>query len=240
MPNQSFFYCLLFFVIACGKSTSQNKLKFISKTIIEVPEPSGLTYHDGSLFVVSDEVPYLYRLSLNGRLEQKYHTKVKDMEGVVYDKSTESFILLSELKRSITYYSLDKGVGKIHKIKGKQHSKNKGLEGICYHSKKQSLYVVNEARPKQLLKISRKGKIKKKYDLKFAKDISGMVYDAKLDVFWVLSDESQALYKVNSKGKKLQKIPLEIKKPEGVCIDRNRRLYIVSDLTSELFIYQLE
>lgn len=240
MPNQFIFLFSLFVMFACEKSSSQSSLEFISKTKIVVPEPSGLTYHDGNLYVISDAVPYLYKLSLNGLLEDSYPIYIKQLEGLTYNKATEKFVLLSESKRSITSFTITNGTAKHHKIKGKQKQSNKGLEGICYNSKKQSLYIINEAHPKQLLKISAKGKIKKEFDLKFAKDVSGIVYDAVLDVFWILSDESQALYKVSSKGKKLQKIPLKIKKPEGVALDENRRLYIVSDLTSQLFIYQLK
>jgi uncharacterized protein YjiK len=232
--------CFFLLVFACGKTTSQNELVFVSKTKIAIAEPSGLTYHKGKLYVVSDADSNLYQITLSGLLKQIYPVKVKGMEGVTYSNKTKCFVLLSESKRSITSYSLDKGQGETHKIRGKQNGSNKGLEGVCYHSKKQSLYVVNEANPKQLLKISSKGKIKKEYDLHFAKDISGIVYDELLDVFWVLSDKSQALYKVSTKGKMLQKLPIQIKKPEGLALDENRRLYIVSDLTSELFAYQLK
>lgn len=240
MYKNSILLFVLLLVLACGKSTSQNELKFISKTKLAISEPSGLTYHNGSLYAVSDAKSNLYQLSLSGKLEQKYHVKVKGMEGVAFNEETQCFVLLSESKRTITSYSLQTGKGDKYKIKGKQHRINKGLEGICYNSKKKSLYVVNEEDPKKLLKISSEGAVKKDYGLKFSKDISGLVYDPLLNAYWVLSDESQALYKVSTKGVMLQKFPLEIQKAEGIAMDENRRLYIVSDLTSELFIYQLK
>lgn len=240
MYNNTLLWGFVLLVLACGNTTPINELEFISKTKIVVPEPSGLTYHHGSLFVVSDAVSYLYQLSLDGLYEEKFDVGVKQMEGVAYNEATGSFVIISESKRSITAFSITKGKGETHKIKGKQKGANKGLEGVCYNSNKQSLYVLNEANPKQLLRISPKVKIKKEYELDFSKDVSGIVYDAKLNVYWVISDESQALYKVSTKGKELQKFSLDIKKPEGIALDENRRLYIVSDLTSELFVYQLK
>lgn len=227
-------------LVTAGISTHTNELVFISKTKISVPEPSGLTYHNGRLFAISDATPFMYQLSLDGELEKKFFVKKEDLEGISYIEKTKEFVLISESKRSIIYYSLYDGIGKSYKLKGKQKSENKGLEGVCYNARKKSLYVLNEANPKELLEISPKGKIKQSYDLNFSKDVSGIVYDSKLDVYWVLSDESQALFKVSNKGKELQKFPLSIKKPEGIALDINRRLYIVSDLKSELFVYQLK
>lgn len=240
MGRYSLLVGFLLLILACGNTVPENELEFLFKKKIVVPEPSGLTYHKGSLFAISDAVPVLYQLSLSGILEAKFEVDKKGLEGVAYHEELQSFVLLSESKRSITYYSLKNGKGKSHKVKGKQKSENNGLEGICYNSNKQSLYVINESKPKKLLRISKKGNLKKEYKLGFGKDVSGIVYDSKLDVFWVLSDESQALYKVSKKGKNLQKFSLKISKPEGIALDENRRIYIVSDLSSELFVYQLK
>lgn len=240
MHKKYFFYSVVFLFFSCKEGVSQSGLKFISKSKIVVSEPSGITFYDGSLFVVGDANSCLYQLTTKGLLVKKHAVSVKQMEGVTFDVKRNSFVLLSESKRAITFYSLSKGKEKTYKIKGKQKESNKGLEGICYNIDKESLFIVNESAPKQLLKITRKGKIKKKYDLKFAKDISGIVYDSVLKVYWVLSDESKALYKVSLKGKMIQKFPINIEKVEGIALGDDRRLYIVSDLSSELFTYVIE
>ena len=240
MYKISVLFGVLLLALACGNSIPSIKIEFISKTKIVVPEPSGLTFYNGSLFVISDANSFLYQMSLSGKLEHKYAVPVKGMEGVAFDEKKKAFVLLSETKRKMTYYSLKDGVGASYKIKGKQSADNDGLEGVCFNSKKESLYVLNEAKPKKLLKISSKGKIKKNYDLSFGKDVSGIVYDDVLDVFWILSDASKALYKVDDKGELLQEFPLSIEKAEGIAIDDQRRLYIVSDQTADLFIFQIK
>lgn len=232
--------CAFLLAFSCSNTPPKNSLEFISKIKIAVAEPSGLVYHDKHLYVVSDKDPYLYQLQTNGLLVTTYPINSKGVEGLTYIESEEKFVLVNENKRSVFKFSIEKGRSKSYKIKGKQHSKNDGLEGICYNSKKESLFVLNEARPKQLLKISAKGKIKKKYDLSFSKDVSGIVYDPVLDVYWIVSDESKALYKVNTKGELLQEIPILVEKAEGVALDDQRNLYIVSDLTSDLFVYKLK
>lgn len=227
-------------VLACANTTQKNKISFLSKTKLAVLEPSGLTFHKGFLYTVSDQKSEVYRLDLNGRVQQKYSVNIKDLEGIAYSESKQCFYVLSESKRTLVSLDLENKTSKKHKVKGNQNGgENKGLEGLCYNAKDGFLYAVNESKPKQLLQLSSKGKIKEKYKLDFAKDISGIVYDPVLHVFWVLSDESQALYKTDLKGNLLQKYSLEIEKAEGIALDRNRRLYIVSDLTSELFVYQI-
>ena len=241
MLRKSIFWSFFLFVFSCGNTVHRTKIVFLSKTKIAVPEPSGLAYCNGFLYTVSDRVSELYRLNLNGIVEEEYSVPVKDLEGVAYSASKNCFYLISESKRTLNSWSLEKGFLKKHKVKGEQHGgKNKGLEGLCYNSKNNSLYAVNEAKPKQLLKLSSKGKIQEKYKLDFAKDISGIVYDAVLNVFWMLSDASQALYKVSLTGEMIQKFPLGIEKPEGIALDENRKLYIVSDLTSELVVFQIQ
>ena len=44
----------------------------------------------------------------------------------------------------------------------------------------------------------------------------------------------------NDKGELLQEFPLSIEKAEGIAIDDQRRLYIVSDQTADLFIFQIK
>ena len=240
MYKTAVLFGVLLLALACGNSIPSSKIEFVSKTKIVVPETSGLTFYNGSLFAVSDAKSFLYQMSLVGKLEYKYAVPVNGMEGVAFDEKKKAFVLLSETKRKMTYYSLKDGVGASFKIKGKQNSDNDGLEGVCFNSKKESLYLLNEAKPKKLLKISSKGKIKKDYDLSFSKDVSGIVYDDVLDVFWILSDASKALYKVDDKGELLQEFPLNIEKPEGIALDNQRRLYIVSDQTADLFIFQIK
>lgn len=232
-------WCFVFLFMS-SFVVSQHSITLVSEVELDIKEPSGIAFHEGDLYVVGDSEPFLYQLSLGGLIKDRYEVAVKDMEGVVYHPKFKSFVLLSETNRQMVRFSIENGIQEKFDLKGKQSKSNMGLEGICYHSDLKSLFVVNEAHPKRMMQVTNKGKVKKKFDLKFPSDISGITYDKELNVFWIVSDESKALYKVSEKGEEIQKFLLDIEKAEGIAIDDKRRLYIVSDRTNNLFVYQIK
>ena len=227
----------------CQSSSKKETLQLIQKIQLEIPETSGLTYANGFLYTVSDAKNAVYKISLDGVLLEKYKADVKDLEGIAFNEDTGLFYLVSEAKRKLFEFDVVKGILGSEKVKGAQNGgANKGLEGVTYNTKDQRLYLVNEAKPKKLLRLSSKNKkIKEAFDLEFGKDISGICYDKKRDVFWVLSDESQIVYKTTDKGVLLKEYLIPVVKAEGVAINLTLdRLYIVNDGASELFVFQLK
>lgn len=232
----------IFFVTFSFVSCSQNyELKYIKKFTIKVPEPSGLTYADGYLYAVSDNHNRIFKLATDGKLIESFTLPIRDLEGITYHPSHKVFYLVSESNRAI--YSYNPATDELERyfVKGNQNGGgNKGLEGVAYSPKKQALYLVNERKPKKLLKLTLDGKILKKHNLKFGDDISGLCYDPFTKHMWALSDQSKAVYLIKHKGKKIQKYDLPIKAPEGIAIDNTGLMYIVSDKTSEVIVYQIK
>jgi len=97
------------------------------------------------------------------------------------------------------------------------------LEGVCFDTSKNNIYVLNEKSPKQLLKLNSKGEIKD---------------DEKRNNFWVISDESKAIYQISKKGILQKKHKTGIKKGEGIAIYKNR-LYVVSDNLKTLYVFEI-
>lgn len=226
----------------CQTTPKNGELKLIKSIQLSISETSGLTSKNNSLFTVGDESKKVFELSFEGELLKTYPIGVSGFEGITFDDDKNLFYLVNEDKRKLYEFSLEAGVLNSIKIKGKQkNGSNKGLEGVCYQSEEKRLYLVNEAGPKQLLKISSKNKkVTKTYDLKFGDDISGICYDKKRNVFWVLSDESKAVYKTSLSGKLLKKYSIPVTKPEGITLNSEcDKLYVVSDATSELFVFEL-
>jgi len=241
MLKKIFFLCFGSFLFSCGSTSQKNEIILLDQYLLEVPEPSGLTYADGFLYTVSDSTNKVYKLSLNGGLYEIYKTGLKDLEGIVFSGKTSQFYIASESKRALFLMSLEDGVQEKYKIKGKQHGgSNKGLEGVCFNSLNNNIYVVNEAKPKELLQLNLKVKIETKFSLHFGKDISGMCFDKGTNTFWVLSDESQAIYQITMEGKLMNKYAIPVVKPEGITIDEDGKLYVVSDKTSELFVFKVK
>jgi len=74
----------------------------------------------------------------------------------------------------------------------------------------------------------------------FMEDCSGLSYDAAEDVFWLVSDQSALIVKINFTGQVLLRLPLGLNKIEGIAVDRRRNLiYTVSDAKGKLYWYKL-
>ena len=134
---------------------------------------------------------------------------------------------------------------------------NRGFEGIAYDEKSQRLFVANEKSPRQLLAID--GAIlnpleapmvkslnittiwsddDKRQNFLMSDDYSGLHFDDESQHLLMLSDESRELVELNHAGKQLSRLDLSwwnksltvsIQQPEGVTMDNNRNIYVISE-----------
>lgn len=239
MKNTFFFIIIPFILLSCsGKVNSQSSLKLISTIPLEIAEPSGVTAYKNHLYIVSDHTGNIYKTTLKGTIVEKFKTNYTDLEGISIEPISKKIVLVNEAKRSLIYLSLKGKFLNKYKIKGNQKTANSGLEGVCFDPTKERLYAINEKEPKQLLKLSLKGKIKDTYPLKFGRDFSGICYDKNLDCLWLISDESKTIYQVTKKGNLLKSYKTSIEKGEGIVIYK-KHLYVVSDSLNSLFVFEI-
>ena len=141
--------------------------------------------------------------------------------------------------------------------------RNKGLEGITINFNNDHVFIVKEGKPGLLIELDSECKKILNYcelteecgfkhrRLKSKKlDFSGLSYDHSRDAIWIASDKGECVFQFDWNQKRVlncldlphhSQSPSErIRKPEGIAFDPlNQRLYIVSDLDCELYIYQL-
>lgn len=225
------------FVGCADKLNSQEPLKPINTFDLLIKEPSGITFFDNHLFIVSDNNGAIYKTNLIGEIVKKIKTDFNDLEGIAIIEKKPSFLIVSESKRLLVELSFKGKLIKKSKIAGKQHESKHGLEGICYDSEKGFVYLVNEKSPKKLLIVSKKGNIKDTFKLDFTNDVSGICIDPETGNLWIVSDESQKIIELTSKGKLLNSYYILVHKPEGITIVKNN-IYIVSDSKDKLFIFK--
>ncbi|MBI9070795.1 MAG: SdiA-regulated domain-containing protein [Melioribacteraceae bacterium] len=236
------FISLIFilFIIGCREKKINEFPQLISKISIKVPEPSGLTFsNDGkNLITVSDANSTIYWMTFKGEIVKQISFDGYDYEAVTsLDKNTIA-VALEDL-REIKYLT---EAGKIlftHKtnITGEI---NKGFEGLAFNKKNHHTYIANEKNPCMLLELDDSLQIISQTVINFVSDISGLFYEEKNDILWLISDESRALVKCDLKGKLLKKYNIAIEKIEGIAVDSEKKLiYIVSDLDETLYIFKL-
>ncbi|MDR4487544.1 MAG: SdiA-regulated domain-containing protein [Nitrospirales bacterium] len=140
---------------------------------------------------------------------------------------------------------------------------NKGLEGITWDASRHSFFVIKESQPPLLIQISEELDAILEHRIltqengfldtdipqeKF--DVSGMSYDQARDKLWIVSDKAKRVFVYDwETNNVLTSFPLgygengtyhEIRKAEGIALDGNGRLYIVSDSEASLYVYHVQ
>ena len=227
---------ILMCFMSCVNANSQEPLKPISTFKIEIKEPSGITYFKNHLYIVSDYNGLVYKTNLRGEITKNIPTDFTDLEGVAVDEDGDLFVV-NERKRTFVKIKQNGETDKKYKIKGSQKHNNSGLEGVCFSKKLDCFFIVNESSPREVLRISKKGKEKDSFKIDFANDLSGICFDEELNSLWIVSDESKAIYNLNLNGELLKKYKISVEKAEGITIQKNK-IYIVSDSENKLYVFK--
>lgn len=227
----------------------------ISKKVVEgiTNNLSALTWNGDtqSLFGVVNNPASIVELSTQGKLLRQIPIQgIKDPEAIEY-LGDNRFIVSDEHDHRLLKLTVDRNTKVINTqdtqrltLKG-SYRPNKGLEGLAYNPHTKTLFVSNESNPIILYKITgfiegdavSVTEIKKNWaDL--LTDISGLHYYSPEQVLLVLSDESKLLWAINDKEQIIGCLPLtigqqgllhSIRQPEGITMDNEGNLYIVSE-----------
>jgi uncharacterized protein YjiK len=215
--------------------------------------------HDtNSLFLITNGPEEIIELSCNGICIRKIPLKgFRDTEGIVYI-GQQSFGIIEERGAVISLIHIDKATSFIEKRAVKNQlcfdvgqKKNKGFEGIAYNPAEDAIYVVTEKSPMVLYKINGLSEksgtsfaisIKKQEKIKISElhmeDLSGLHFDTASNNLIFLSDRSRLIAEVTLQGKvigfkELEKgfsgLQADVKQAEGITIDKNRNIYVVSE-----------
>ena len=231
-------------VLTCNEVKNENApelLTFYISEPIPVPEPSGLdlSFDEKAFWVVSDQDSKVYLIDSWGREVKSFKVKGEDLEGITV--MTDSTIAIV-LERTREVVILDTAGNELKRASLNLNGElNSGLEGITYNPEKKNFYVLNEKKPRLLITLDENLVEVKRETLDFAKDFSGLFFDDKDNTLWILSDENQEIYKTDLSGKVIQEFRIKIKQPEGITLNKERtKLFIVSDVTGNLYVFNLE
>jgi uncharacterized protein YjiK len=238
---------ILFVIIlftSCNKINNEKSLKTLSFSIAEkipVPEPSGLALSsdERNFWVVSDENSKVYLIDSWGRVVKSFQVIGEDLEGIAVINNS---VLAVVLERSREVVVLDTSGTEIKRAAlGLEGELNNGLEGITYDPVGKKFYVLNEKKPRLLLTLDENLAELSRDTLNFSKDVSGIYFDTIDTVLWILSDESQSIYKTDLSGNVIEQFKIKITQPEGITLNKARtKLYIVSDKTESLYVFNLK
>ncbi|EAQ0782000.1 YjiK family protein, partial [Salmonella enterica] len=210
---------------------------------------SGLTYsaEDRMLFAVINNPPELVWLTTEGQLVGRMPLQgIHDPESIAWSGGNQ-FQIGSEKDGAVykTQVDIQRGTMQIIsmvKLEGYDKAKNKGLEGTAWDAKNERLYAAKERKPIMIkeVEMSKNGITRALPSAITASvsDVSGLEYHAPTNSLLVLSDESKMILEVSSEWRVRDRLFLtaewsglrdDIPQPEGIAMDNENNLYIVSE-----------
>jgi uncharacterized protein YjiK len=205
-------------------------------------EPSGLALDPDKqhLWIVSDTKGSAYKTDLKGEIIEKIKIKGKDLEGIAINATADTIVVVDESKQSVNWYDLNGERTKVLKLNIAM-DKNSGLEGIDIDPSTGDIYLVNEKRPRMLVKLKADGKMISQNKIEALSDISSVLYEPEKDRIWMMSDIDRKIMIFNKDLKPLIQIPIDIIQMEGMAVDFDKKmLYIISDKEEELHVFHLK
>ncbi len=193
------------------------------------------------MFIVSDNTNKVYETDLQGNVIRELAYVGSDLEGVTFYEDNQIVAVAEERKRQIVFLDYSDGVEQERfDIATGGNTDNKGLEGISYNTNNSAYYIVNEDVPGELIVWNKQFGNISTTELHFASDYSAIYVDTKNALLWIVSDESQALYKCDYNANVLKEYTLPYTKFEGIVVDTDQQLvYLVNDKSFKLFIFKL-
>lgn len=215
------------------------QLTLIETHALTIPEPSDVAIGEAgmSLWMVGNHPERVYQLDLSGVLIRELPYDGHDLEGVAFDSRDRTLWVAEENRREVVHLDTDGGVLSRNAL-GLTGELNSGLEGICLGDGGH-VFVLNEKLPGMFIDLDLVLTIASEDTLHFASDYSGMTYDPQRACYWITSDESERLFLWSKAGGVAAEYLLPFPKPEGVALDpASHRIYVVSDSTKTLYVYQ--
>jgi len=204
---------------------------------LSIPEPSGIVYNskENTFMVVSDGRPEIYEIDFSGVVLRTIVTSGVDMEGITLSADCDTIYVVEEKKKIVTAFNINGS--KLYSFNANVAvSDNNALEGITFNKSSNTLYVINEKDPRMILGYKDLIEVWRK-SIDYASDISDIYYEDSINCFWLISDESSKIMKLNSVGDLIKEWEIPFTKGEGITIV-DEKVYIVNDADGKLYVFQ--
>lgn len=200
-------------------------------------EPSGITFNPQSntLFVVSDTINTIYEVNLSGELINSFPVYAEDLEGICFSAKYDTFYVVEEKKKLITSFDLN-GSKLFSFSVDVATSDNSALEGITINKLSNTLYIINEKDPRMILAYAGSTELWRKM-IDYTSDISDIYFEEPENCFWVISDESSRILKLNINAALINQWEIPFTKGEGITVV-NDKLYVVNDSNAKMYVFQ--
>lgn len=229
-------FIALFLIASASNIKAQPLIRFDLYYKLKIEEPSDLCFSadEKSLFMVSDR-DGIYETDLKGNIKHSYLSDNYDLEAICLANS-KTLIAADESSNDLLFIStspLSLKETKSTKIASKSNS---GIEAICRIDDEHWM-IFQEKKPCKAFVVNKEASVLSVHTIEGISDISGASYYQ--GYLWLLSDEDASIYKVSLDFKTIKKVfSLPFSSAEGIAISSQGDLYVVSDSTEMLYIFQ--
>lgn len=198
-------------------------------------EPSGIAYNsvNNSLYIVSDTLPKIFEIDLEGNLLGSIQIIASDLEGITLSINRDTIYVVEESDNLVTSFLLDGTKINSFSVEVSTNSIN-GPEGIAIDLDNY-IYVLNEKLPRYLVKLQNEVEISRT-EITATDDLSDVCYDSVLDCLWIISDESEKILKVTKSGSVISEWYIPFLKGEGITLVDDK-IYVVRDSNAKMYIF---
>ncbi len=237
-------FLLLVLLTSCGSSGKTPLYNLKKEFQINLAEPSGLSFDSKNnlLVVIDDAVDSLiYKYDLEGNLVEIIELSFDggNFEGVSFNPLNNGYFLADEL-RSIIYSvdSLGNKISEFTPASTDSLTSSDGLEAVTFHSSQNYLITVKEKNPSKIIQVSLDGSLIREISGSYGlDDFSGLFLQETENKLFILSDQSEkvVILDYESPFNSYQEFSFNINKAEGVCLDGEENLWILSENEKSLF-----
>jgi hypothetical protein len=205
---------------------------------LDFPEASGLAWIDDGLVAVSDAKGAIYGVNpADGERTGRLALDFRDLEAVAFDPVTREYLIAPEGRGAILRLSAEGSQVSTNGVKWADDG-NSGLEGLAVRADDGHVFAAKEKDPAQIAEFDENGLRLRRVGVDFASDLSELSLGD--DGFlYALSDEDQALFRLDVDLDVLRTWPLPMKHPEGLAVHAGR-VYVANDGEDRLYVFRLE
>lgn len=195
-----------------------------------VPEPSDLAFDPttGTFWTVSDSAGTVCRIAPDGAVAgPDVDVKGVDLEGVTLDPVTGHLFAVDEGKSEIVEATRNGEV--VGRVSVPIKDRNSGLEGIAYDPVRDGFVLVKERNPAEILFVDRTGAITSRAEVK-TEDLAAVTVSPDGASIFVVARFEEAVLELDRKGRRRNRLALNVPGVEGLAFDDRGRLFAVADL----------
>ncbi len=241
-PSVMFLSLLIFCFESCdneaGSEIKSDTLNPTETYTLTITEPSGIAYNynDSILYVVSDNSPYVYRISTSGQtLPGSINVNGSDMEGISFARGSYTFYIIEERLRKVLHFDMGGNILNSFFVNVTGPANN-GLEGVAVNIYTGNIYIANQKDPILLLEFNTSGQEISRTSINYVPEISDLCFDSVYNCLWMVSSSGKTLNKITTTGNLIKSWIIPVSTAEGITIKGNN-LYIVCDSEHKLYVF---